>query len=167
MCYLGIDSVRQNCGGAGFLNSSGLPQIFGDYSPVPVYEGDNTVMAQQNLNYFEKLFRLIKENKPMLPLFDYLRDLEKFVSMKSNVRTLAEFSDIDNLDKALCVRAAHRVKSLFKRFAKAKGVNKKLVLNELFSQDIVLMSRSHMLYLAFLHFRRTVEEFAFEDLRTQ
>jgi acyl-CoA oxidase len=45
MAYDGIDLVRVNCGGAGFSVWSGLPQIFYDYSPVPVYEGDNTVMA--------------------------------------------------------------------------------------------------------------------------
>ena len=46
MAYDGIELVRVNCGGAGYSVWSGLPQIFQDYSPVPVYEGDNTVMAQ-------------------------------------------------------------------------------------------------------------------------
>lgn len=45
MAYEGIDLVRVNCGGAGYSVWSGLPQIFSDYSPIPVYEGDNTVMA--------------------------------------------------------------------------------------------------------------------------
>lgn len=46
MCYDGIEMVRVNCGGAGFSAWSYLPQMYYDYSPVPVYEGDNTVMAQ-------------------------------------------------------------------------------------------------------------------------
>lgn len=45
MTYDAIDTIRTNCGGAGYSVWSGLPQIFSDYSPVPVYEGDNTVMA--------------------------------------------------------------------------------------------------------------------------
>jgi len=45
MAYDGIELVRVNCGGAGFSAWSFLPQIYYDYSPVPVYEGDNTVMS--------------------------------------------------------------------------------------------------------------------------
>ena len=45
MTYDGIECVRVNCGGAGYSAWSFLPQIYYDYSPVPVYEGDNTVMA--------------------------------------------------------------------------------------------------------------------------
>lgn len=45
MTYEGIDLVRTNCGGAGYSAWSWLPEMFSYYSPVPVYEGDNTVMA--------------------------------------------------------------------------------------------------------------------------
>lgn len=45
MAYDGIDLVRRNCGGAGYSAWSGLVQLFGDFSPVPTYEGDNTVMS--------------------------------------------------------------------------------------------------------------------------
>jgi acyl-CoA oxidase len=46
MTYDGIETVRVNCGGAGYSAWSGLPEIFNNYSPTPIYEGDNTVMAQ-------------------------------------------------------------------------------------------------------------------------
>lgn len=45
MTYDGIEVIRINCGGAGYSAWSLLPQSYADYSPVPVYEGDNTVMA--------------------------------------------------------------------------------------------------------------------------
>ena len=45
MVYESIDIIRTNCGGAGYSAWSGLTQQFYDYSPVPTYEGDNTVMA--------------------------------------------------------------------------------------------------------------------------
>ena len=51
MAYDGIELVRVNCGGAGYSSWSYLPQLYSDYSPVPVYEGDNTVMAQQTVGY--------------------------------------------------------------------------------------------------------------------
>lgn len=44
--YDGIEQVRVNYGGAGYSAWSGLPEIYSTYSSVPVYEGDNTVMAQ-------------------------------------------------------------------------------------------------------------------------
>ena len=54
MTYDGIDLIRANCGGAGYSVWSFLPQFFSEYSPVPVYEGDNTVMAQQTWAWLEK-----------------------------------------------------------------------------------------------------------------
>jgi acyl-CoA oxidase len=51
MAYDGIELVRVNCGGAGYSAWSALPQCWSDYSPTPVYEGDNTVMAQQTVGY--------------------------------------------------------------------------------------------------------------------
>lgn len=45
MAYDGIETVRVNCGAAGYSVWSLLPEIWSSYSPVPIYEGDNTVMA--------------------------------------------------------------------------------------------------------------------------
>ena len=44
ICYEGIDTCRQACGGAGFSAHSGLPSLQVDYAPNTTYEGDNTVM---------------------------------------------------------------------------------------------------------------------------
>jgi acyl-CoA oxidase len=59
MAYQGIDNVRSNCGGAGYSNHSYLPQIFSEYSPTITYEGDNTVMAQQNISFIEHTLKKI------------------------------------------------------------------------------------------------------------
>lgn len=88
MCYDGIDLIRQNCGGAGFSAWSGLPQHYFDYSPVPTYEGDNTVMAQQTFNYIEKKLAKIAKGIPAPGIFKYLNDIEKLCSLKSNVTTV-------------------------------------------------------------------------------
>lgn len=44
--HFGVDIIRQNCGGAGFTAHSGLPEIFAENSPLPVFEGDNVVLTQ-------------------------------------------------------------------------------------------------------------------------
>lgn len=45
MAYDGVELVRTNCGGAGYSVWSNLPEIFFTWSPNPIMEGDNTVMA--------------------------------------------------------------------------------------------------------------------------
>jgi len=47
MCYNGLDEMRQACGGAGFLLSSGVASWWGDCAPLPTFEGVNVVMFQQ------------------------------------------------------------------------------------------------------------------------
>lgn len=43
----GIEECRKLCGGHGYLNSSGLPELFAVYIPACTYEGDNTVLLLQ------------------------------------------------------------------------------------------------------------------------
>jgi acyl-CoA oxidase len=42
--YIGCDEMRQCCGGAGYLMSSGVAQTWADASPFPTFEGVNVVM---------------------------------------------------------------------------------------------------------------------------
>jgi hypothetical protein len=43
----GIEECRKLCGGHGYLNSSGLPELFAIYVPACTYEGDNVVLLLQ------------------------------------------------------------------------------------------------------------------------
>ena len=45
MCYVGLDEMRQACGGAGFLLTSGIADWWSDIAPFPTFEGANPVMA--------------------------------------------------------------------------------------------------------------------------
>lgn len=44
MAYVGIDELRQACGGAGFLLSSGIADLWAEQAANPTYEGVNVVM---------------------------------------------------------------------------------------------------------------------------
>jgi hypothetical protein len=44
--YNTATNMREACGGAGFLEFSGLPYVVKEYSANVAFEGDNTVMAQ-------------------------------------------------------------------------------------------------------------------------
>lgn len=76
MTYEGIDIVRMNCGGAGYSVWSFIPEVFDHQSPVPTYEGDNTVMAQQTFSYIKKKFKKIKNNKPTYGWFKYFNEID-------------------------------------------------------------------------------------------
>ncbi|CAD6338082.1 unnamed protein product [Miscanthus lutarioriparius] len=45
-----IEECRKLCGGHGYLNSSGLPELFAVYVPACTYEGDNIVLLLQNIS---------------------------------------------------------------------------------------------------------------------
>jgi len=44
--YAGLDEMRQSCGGAGFLLSSGVASWWAEAAPMPTFEGVNVVMFQ-------------------------------------------------------------------------------------------------------------------------
>ena len=52
-----LGKIRLSLGEAGFTAWSGIPYLIKDYSAVPTFEGDNTVMAQQSAGYLLKLFK--------------------------------------------------------------------------------------------------------------
>lgn len=44
--YVGVDELRQACGGAGFLLSSGIADMWAEQGPFPTFEGVNVIMYQ-------------------------------------------------------------------------------------------------------------------------
>lgn len=42
--YIGMDELRQACGGAGFLLSSGIADMWAEQGPFPTFEGVNVIM---------------------------------------------------------------------------------------------------------------------------
>lgn len=164
MTYEGIDFVRTNCGGAGFSAWSYLPEIYSYYSPVPVYEGDNTVMAQQTLSYILKKFKKIKKGIPAYSFFSYFNHLDKLCSLKDQVKTINEFLDIEHLDRALSIRAAWVVRDVLKKMSE-KDVPKKVLMNDKYASDLVRMSKIHHQYMTLVIYRQHLQDTKFKDPR--
>jgi len=55
---LGVEACRRSAGGAGYSSFSGFTELSNAVSPVPTYEGDNTVMLLQASRY---VFKLVKK----------------------------------------------------------------------------------------------------------
>ena len=93
MCYVGLDELRQCCGGAGFLLTSGLADWWSDIAPFPTFEGVNPVMAQQAARMIFKSAKKVTKGKAPHPFFAYLSDPEKLVGSKSPATSVADFQD--------------------------------------------------------------------------
>jgi len=135
-----------------------LPEFWTGYSPVVTYEGDNTVMAQQSMNYLQKKIKKIALGQKVTGVFSYLNDLNKLCTLKSNATSVDSFLDLQHLDNALAVRAAFKVRDVIDKMEKSKE-KKVIKINELYAQEIVLMIKSHMLYMSFVYFRNLIETY--------
>jgi acyl-CoA oxidase len=56
----GIEDCRKACGGHGFLQSSGLPELFTTYLQSPTVEGDNQMLPQQVVKVLLKLVEAVQ-----------------------------------------------------------------------------------------------------------
>ena len=52
-----VEESRRCCGGAGYQSNSGFTSLYAGISPMPTYEGENTVMLGQASRYFIKLIK--------------------------------------------------------------------------------------------------------------
>ena len=90
--------IRQSIGGAGYSAWSGIPRQIEDYSPVVTYEGDNTVMAQQSLNFLLKLAKKARQGKNVSKLdgvFAYLEQMDNLLQKKCTISEPHHFLDLD------------------------------------------------------------------------
>ena len=160
--YENNDICRQSLGGVGISSHSLLPAIVNDYAPVAVFEGDNTVMAKQNVRYIQKKIKKSVNGKPAKGFFEYLNHFVALCQAKSSARSLEEFLNIDHLDECLAVRAAYWCNRVIPGIAESKE-SKKRIYNDIFGQDIVSLSKMHMSYLALKIARDQIDTQTFKD----
>lgn len=107
---IGVEKCRRSAGGAGYASFSGFTEIAGAVSPVPTYEGDNTVMLLQASKYVFKLVKKAQKKQPLAFPFEYIANIEKLLSLKGKGATVEEMFDINNLETALAVRSAYQIR---------------------------------------------------------
>lgn len=109
MNYKGNDEMRQSCGGAGFLKSSGLADHFTDNAPLVTYEGVNVLMSQQSSRYLLKMVEKVQQGKAVNEAFQYIADAPKLLTSKGP-QNVGDLTDLAFLEKTLATRAAAYVK---------------------------------------------------------
>eukprot|EP00013_Stygamoeba_regulata_P023642 CAMPEP_0177643802 /NCGR_PEP_ID=MMETSP0447-20121125/8342_1 /TAXON_ID=0 /ORGANISM="Stygamoeba regulata, Strain BSH-02190019" /LENGTH=702 /DNA_ID=CAMNT_0019146107 /DNA_START=165 /DNA_END=2273 /DNA_ORIENTATION=+ len=70
----GLEQCRQCLGGHGYSAYSALPGMLSDFGVMVTWEGDNTVMAQQNARFLVKKYREAKGGKRLTGFMKYLSD---------------------------------------------------------------------------------------------
>ena len=95
MAYFGLDELRQACGGAGFLSSSGVGDWWCDLAPFPTFEGVNAVMFQQSSRLLLKNAGKVVAGKNPHKFFAYLTTLEsRLAKAKASEATTASFHNL-------------------------------------------------------------------------
>lgn len=104
-----VEEARRACGGAGYQSNSGFTALFSGASPVPTYEGENTVMLGQASRYLVKQIKKASEGKKLTFPFTYLSQMQTTLATKNQARTVEDFLNIDILDLALQARACNLI----------------------------------------------------------
>jgi len=108
------------------------------------------------MNWLVKKIKKIEQGEKATGVFSYLNDLDKLCTLKSTAKSVDSFLELEHLDNALAVRAAFKVKDVINKIESSKE-KKVIKINELYAQEIVLMIKSHMLYLSFLIYKNLIE----------
>ena len=111
--YVGLDELRQACGGAGFLLSSGIADTWAESAPFPTFEGVNVIMYQQSSRMLLKQAEKIKQGKQLIDFFSYLMKSDQLLSTPSGATTVEAFLDPDHIQRALATRSAYFVKKVY------------------------------------------------------
>ena len=148
MVYVGIDELRQACGGAGFLMSSGIADLWGEQAPFPTFEGVNVIMYQQSSRMLLKQVAKVLAGKTPNEFFAYLSKMNELLSGKSTARSTEEFLEHDHLQRALATNACYLVKKVYTMLSESKA-SSKTKQNELFAMDVNRMTKAHLIYICY------------------
>ncbi len=115
-------------------------------------------MLQQVSKLLIKNAKKVLKGKKTEDLFSYLNDASSGLKL---INTVDDMIDIRQLDRALALRAAHKVFGLVKELTESKlSENEKT--NSVFGVDLVSISRDHIKYVTFKFFLQSIENSNFK-----
>lgn len=68
----GVETLRQSCGGHGYMEASNMPSTYGMVTAACTYEGENTVLLLQTARYLMKSWDQQRQGVKMVPTVAYL-----------------------------------------------------------------------------------------------
>eukprot|EP00347_Sterkiella_histriomuscorum_P017806 403347919 len=153
-----ISRLRESCGGAGYLSSSGLPQLVQEYSAQVTYEGDNTVMLQQSARYILDGVSKNKEYKE--DAIVYLNNLKDQFKQLPVINAFNDLSTLKAVEDALRVRSAYYIhQAINLGLVQHKGKEKKtILLHEVYQVDQITLANFHIYYYSVWSTRQYLEK---------
>ncbi|KAL5211652.1 hypothetical protein ABZP36_022499 [Zizania latifolia] len=86
-----IEECQKLCGGHGYLNSSGLPELFAVYVPACTYEGDNVVLLLQIARFLMKTVSQLASGKQPVGTTAYMGNIQYLMQCKCGVTTAEDW----------------------------------------------------------------------------
>ena len=104
-----LEIARMSCGGHGFSQYSGLPNLYLEFSANCTLEGENTVMALQTARYLIKCLGTLRKGKKVQENVEYLRSLNEILAVKQWTGKSEEDIDLEALNGMVRANAAYAV----------------------------------------------------------
>ncbi|XP_073325707.1 peroxisomal acyl-coenzyme A oxidase 1 isoform X1 [Pagrus major] len=104
-----VEVCRMSCGGHGYSRSSGLPDLYVNFTPTCTYEGENTVMMLQTARYLVKSYRQAKAGQQLSGIVSYLNEADHRRVQPQPVSarpTVVDINDLASLGEVYKLRAA-------------------------------------------------------------
>jgi acyl-CoA oxidase len=180
----GMEDCRKACGGHGFLQSSGLPELINTYLQNPTVEGDNHMLPQQVVKVLLKLYQAVENNNndqdggggnlsdyKACDSYDLIPALQSIQRSCQPPPTCAAKSPHDLLDLPLLLHAfCHRAARLLAQVATQLQRNvmmNGMTLAQAWNQSLVQMARVSRSYAQFLLLRNFIRGIEDEEEKQQ
>lgn len=164
LCYEGVKTLRECCGGVGFHAYSNFPSMLDALSSKVTLEGDSVVMYLQAARSLLKGGRkVITSGKSLNKMIEYIGDLKILMEQKDNFKCLAksmdDFRDEKFLLDLLKWNALLRIGKCLQLFADPKYKDFSLweKFNEKFQLDLIKMAQAHSYYMTALYFLNGID----------
>jgi acyl-CoA oxidase len=114
-----IEECRKLCGGHGYLNSSGLPELFAVYVPACTYEGDNVVLLLQVARFLMKTVSQVASGKQPVGTVAYMGNIQHLMQCKSAVNTAEDWLNPAAIKEVFEARALRMAVNCAQNISKA------------------------------------------------
>jgi hypothetical protein len=118
-------------------------------------------MAQQAARFLMKTVKAIGRGHEAKFPMAYLNKIKEAGSKVCRARHADDFANLDMIEDAISMRALALIGDTMLTLAKNKETKFSILLNEKYSQEITAMTKAHFMYLAFIFFKKHIEEAAF------
>jgi acyl-CoA oxidase len=169
----GIEECRKACGGHGFLQCSGLPELFTTYLQHPTVEGDNQMLPQQVTKVLLKLVEAVQEHENLND-YEPCDSYNLVPSLKSILQSTAgieyceanseeEIRRIPVLIHAFRHRAARTLVDVALQMQKSSASG--MTPHDAWNHALVEMSRASRAYSQFLLLKNFVDGITDEEMK--